>query len=334
MTGTDPPDIPPTAPGAPDAPPDPTATPPWGEADRPTAVDPTAQAQPSAPPSPWGGAAQPPFANPAPAWGGRTPRPAPRLTLGRSLAILGGWAFITLLGGPGLVDPGGFEIRDLPRILGGTIAWNIASAALFVILAGWFLRQNRAWFAAPLPRSARALWLPLLYLILIFGLLLTLGLPPGGLLLVLLLNSLLIGLSEEVMFRGFLYHGLRQRLGITGAVWLSSLVFGAVHVVNALMTGDLPGAFAQSVFAMGLGLVLAAMALRTGSLIWPILYHALWDFGVLSLAFSAPGMTQGAPATGLDPALFLPAVLILPAILHALWLIRRLPRDPQALARA
>lgn len=272
-------------------------------------------------------------ADPAPPgnsnWGGQILRRPARLSSGLVLATLLVWIAVTLLGGVPVADGD----PRIGRVLGQTLAWNIAGGAVVALLVAWHVGQLRLWFARPFGGVLWAFWLPLLYLLLLFAAALAVGLPPAGALAVLLANSLLIGLSEEVMFRGLIYRGLRGRFGIRGAVWLSSALFGLVHVLNALMTGNLPEALVQSLFAMTLGLVLMAMALRTGSLIWPVIYHALWDFGALIIGHGIAPPDPGARPE-LTLVMFLPVSLILPNALLALWLIRRLPGHPQALARA
>jgi membrane protease YdiL (CAAX protease family) len=79
---------------------------------------------------------------------------------------------------------------------------------------------------------------------------------------------------EEVVFRGFLFAGLRRsRLGNVGAILVASLVWASVHVQYEWF-------YVGQVFA--LGLLLGAARLRTGSLIPPILMHALFS-GVATL---------------------------------------------------
>jgi len=78
-------------------------------------------------------------------------------------------------------------------------------------------------------------------------------------------------LAEEAFFRGFVFAGLRQRLGVVGAVLVSAAVFGAVHLDLATF---LPVAF--------LGLLLTLLYEATGSLYPSIIAHACNNgFGLL-----------------------------------------------------
>jgi membrane protease YdiL (CAAX protease family) len=75
---------------------------------------------------------------------------------------------------------------------------------------------------------------------------------------------------EEILFRGFLYRNLRDAIGREGALVVSSVLFGLVHLEPHLV---LPLA--------GLGFVLAIVFELTGSLVVPILVHATWNLGQL-----------------------------------------------------
>ncbi len=93
-------------------------------------------------------------------------------------------------------------------------------------------------------------------------------------------------LAEEVFFRGFLFEGIcHTRLGVSGAVLLTSLAWALVHV-------QYDSYEISTVFV--LGLILAVARLRTNSLYTTIAMHALVNF----LATSEVAMyLQHAPAS-------------------------------------
>jgi membrane protease YdiL (CAAX protease family) len=80
-------------------------------------------------------------------------------------------------------------------------------------------------------------------------------------------------IAEEVFFRGLIFGGFRQRMGLWPAALLSGVLFGAGH----LTAGDAAVALQLSVF----GVVLAWVYERTGVLWVPIILHGLNN----SLAF-------------------------------------------------
>jgi membrane protease YdiL (CAAX protease family) len=81
-------------------------------------------------------------------------------------------------------------------------------------------------------------------------------------------------LAEELIFRGVIMGSLLERYSVTRAVLISSAVFAAMH-------------YASCVFAFGIGIVYAAMAVRYGSL-WPgIALHCLGN-SVGTIPYVAP----------------------------------------------
>ena len=128
------------------------------------------------------------------------------------------------------------------------------------------------------------------------------------------------------MFRGVLFQGLRSRLAMWPAILLSSLLFGAVHILNVITTGQLAEAAVQAVAAFMSGIVLLALLIRTGSIWVPITYHALWDFGTFVTSATSP--TTGAPMDFTQGwAWALPILIVLPNFLYALFLLRKVRND-------
>ncbi len=116
----------------------------------------------------------------------------------------------------------------------------------------------------------------------------------GASVLKVILGALLIGVIEEILFRGFILNALRKSLGALPAVLLGSALFAAVHfikpaepaVTNRWFSGLLllSSPFAQAgptfwpevctLFCMGT--VLATLSLWTGSVYLAIGLHAGW----------------------------------------------------------
>jgi membrane protease YdiL (CAAX protease family) len=100
---------------------------------------------------------------------------------------------------------------------------------------------------------------------------------------------LLVGLSEELITRGYLLFSLTQGIGFWPAAVLLAALFAAGHAGN-------PGENATGIAAAGfIGLVLAWSLKWTGSLWWAIGFHAAWDwaesyfYGVPDSGGVAPG---------------------------------------------
>jgi membrane protease YdiL (CAAX protease family) len=76
---------------------------------------------------------------------------------------------------------------------------------------------------------------------------------------------------EEILFRGVMLPSLARSLGPIGAALASALLFGLIHLDAA---GD-SAAFTRIPFAILVGIGLGLMRVRTGSLVPPILGHAV-----------------------------------------------------------
>lgn len=101
---------------------------------------------------------------------------------------------------------------------------------------------------------------------------------------------LAVGVTEELMFRGYLLQTLREWPGVIAAVLVTSCVFGLLHACNPNVS---PVALAYLVLA---GLVFAYAYLVTGQLWWPIAMHFSWNF-FQGPVFGFP--VSGLPADGL-----------------------------------
>jgi membrane protease YdiL (CAAX protease family) len=230
-----------------------------------------------------------------------------------------GWTLVTLFGMRWASDG---SKKPLIETVTHGISWNLAMAVGLLALVTLAMHWRDLKFVAPRPAgSLRVLWFPALYLLFFALLPAVLGLPPAGTLLFIALNTTLIGLSEEWMFRGVLFQGLRSRLAMWPAILLTSLLFGAVHVLNVITTGQLAEAVAQAVAAFMSGMVLLALLIRT-----PIVYHALWDFGTFVTSATSPKTGRPADfAQGWTWAL--PILIVLPNFLYGLFLLRKVRND-------
>jgi membrane protease YdiL (CAAX protease family) len=90
----------------------------------------------------------------------------------------------------------------------------------------------------------------------------------GILVLALLVTAVAAPLCEEAFFRGMLFRLLRRRLPLWAAVLLSAMAFGLAHASPAVSVALLP------VFTY-LGIFLAVVYARTGSLTNTVLLHGL-----------------------------------------------------------
>lgn len=255
-----------------------------------------------------------------------------------AIAVLAGWLAATVLVGT-VTRPGEAPITD--AVTRG-IGWNFVVASGFLVIVALLLRgrAGRArpvpgdpglGLGAPKPGTWRLLWLPAAYVTVMAIGVLAVGLPPWPVVGLVVLNTALVGFSEEMMFRGVLWWGLRPALGFWAAVWTAAAIFGAVHVLNALSTGA-PGAAALQACAAFLnGLHFVAIRVRCRS-IWPgVLVHAAWNCAALLVVIAAMSEAGAGAGEGGMPslsdvppaALLLPLLMVLPLALYGLYLLRR-----------
>lgn len=241
-----------------------------------------------------------------------------------ALATYLAWILVTVFG---MRWAGDGSKKPLVETVSHGISWNLVMAIAVLAAATVLMRWRDLKFVAPRPLgSLKILWFPSLYLVLFALIAAVQGLPPASVVLFVLANTVLVGLSEEWMFRGVLFQALRSRMALWPSLLAMSALFGGVHVLNVFVTGQLFESAVQAVAAFLSGVVFAAMLVRTGSIWVPIAYHALWDLGTFL-------SSAGARPTGKDLDLSqgwtwtLPILMVLPNFLYALFLLRKVRND-------
>ncbi|WP_185022665.1 CPBP family intramembrane glutamic endopeptidase [Curtobacterium sp. PhB115] len=116
---------------------------------------------------------------------------------------------------------------------------------------------------------------------------------PAHYFLLLTVGVLFVGVFEELMARGMLLVGLRRRLPEFGVWALSCVLFGLLHLLNALAGAGIGPTLIQVVFAASFGSTLYLARRLTGSLLVPVLLHAFWDFGSIGYSATADVHDQG-----------------------------------------
>ena len=242
-----------------------------------------------------------------------------------AIVILVVWAAITFNFGR---DWGG-EHRPLEDAVNAGFNWNLFFAGLFLAAALAVFRWRDVGLAAPRPHTLELLWLPILFIVLFFAVAVLIGLPPLSILAIMLVNSLIVGWSEEMAFRGILFSALRTWIAIWPAIIVTTVLFGAVHVLNGFGTGDWGNAVIQACTAAMSGLIFMAILIRTGSIIPAMAVHAFWDYGLFTMSAALRGHSGEAPAAEAGIAVLLvPFALALPNFLYALYLLRNVRSEP------
>ncbi len=106
------------------------------------------------------------------------------------------------------------------------------------------------------------------------------------------LVTLLVGISEELMFRGILLHSLLHSRGPRVAIIISASLFSLLHSINIMGNHSLTNTLLQMVTTFILGVYAAGITLKVRNLVPMILFHWLWDFILVGsdyLHYSLPG---------------------------------------------
>ena len=164
-------------------------------------------------------------------------------------------------------------------------ASGIGSAVAALAAAGLFKLWFRPDFSGCLQKknllTGLAMLLPFLVIHYIGSIVSWITLGTGSVLIA-LLRAFAPGFGEEIAYRGLgvanYMRTIRSERQIRVIFWLSSIVFGLIHLTNGLAGGDLVAVVIQAVYAIGVGMIFGAVYLRTGNL-WPtILGHLSVDF--------------------------------------------------------
>ena len=131
------------------------------------------------------------------------------------------------------------------------------------------------------------------------------------------LSFLLVGVAEEIVFRGFLFNGMKKTGSLTVAVVVSAITFGMGHIVNLLTGHATAETLVQMVFAVAWGFLFTFAYLKGGSLLPCIAIHGLID------AFSVFARDNAAA----DWAYIIATVVI--AVVYCLYLRKQPTPEPE-----
>lgn len=98
-------------------------------------------------------------------------------------------------------------------------------------------------------------------------------------------TTLLVGFSEELMYRGIVFRAFlnNTKSGKLKAVFISALGFSLLHSVNFLGGFPLESLILQLILTFISGILMALLLLRIKSIIPFIIYHWLWDFALIGI---------------------------------------------------
>lgn len=93
-----------------------------------------------------------------------------------------------------------------------------------------------------------------------------------------LLTTMLVGITEELMFRGILLQTLLKKYSIQKSILLASIAFSLFHGINIIGGVSFNAMLAQLTITFVAGFYLTNVAYRMKSILPLIIWHGLWDF--------------------------------------------------------
>ncbi len=100
---------------------------------------------------------------------------------------------------------------------------------------------------------------------------------------------LLVGFTEEMTTRGLLVVGLRSRLPEVWVWFLSSALFAAMHLINIAGGQSAGTTLTQVGMAFLGGTVFYILRRSSGTLLWAMVLHGLWDFSAFAVGHGTAG---------------------------------------------
>lgn len=146
--------------------------------------------------------------------------------------------------------------------------------------------------------------------------------------LVFVIYMILVGIAEEVLFRGILQNCVMEYIGTDSVakvrigIVIASVLFGSVHLGNAFFPGvSFTDALQQAISVIPMGALFGTIYFRSKNNIWPgILLHAFNDFYTLLIGGYISNSSLGEAISGTSGGVL--GTLALYTIID-LWIMRK-----------
>lgn len=171
------------------------------------------------------------------------------------------------------------------------VIFMIPTLGLLAMLAVYLIKRVKIKFTNNKLQKSKVLWLfigMLIYLLLNNVLVVLDGgiIGPWQKLALLLVATMLVGVAEEGVFRGYILNKINQKLGVKKALFYSSILFGLLHSVNFLAGPSIAQTIAQVVLTAAMGYVFGVIYLKTNrDLLLVMVLHGIYDFLVFSFTY-------------------------------------------------
>jgi uncharacterized protein len=93
-------------------------------------------------------------------------------------------------------------------------------------------------------------------------------------------TTFLVGVNEEIMYRGMVLHGFLTTRSVTKAMLTSAIAFSLLHAVNIFGGVPVIGVPFQLALTFLFGCFFAPLMLKLNNIVPLIIFHWLWDFSL------------------------------------------------------
>ena len=94
---------------------------------------------------------------------------------------------------------------------------------------------------------------------------------------------LFVGITEEIVFRGFLLNAFLKKMKIGYAIALDAVLFALIHYPIWIYSGfDVSDIVIASIWVAALSVGFAYSFIRTRNIFVPIVLHMVWNFGIIA----------------------------------------------------
>ena len=209
------------------------------------------------------------------------------------------------------------QFRTTEEVLRGLLPSVVLGALIGIAVVSYLRWWRPVLRDEPELRAPRFVWLfPVIIVLAVLGGIQYSALADGGVAftITLLIAALLVGVSEELMFRGIGVVSLRDAGLSEGKVALySSVIFGLAHATNLFTEGL--SAIPQVLTTAFAGYFFYLARRVSGTLVLGMVLHGLWDFGIFT------GLANGRDNLYIGTTLFIIADVIM--LIIALATIRK-----------
>lgn len=157
-----------------------------------------------------------------------------------------------------------------------SIAFRIVVLLLFIFIIGLFIKSNNLFSYLRLNKKCKLknIYLIILYLFSTFNIFD--GIDINNIKYARLVLMIIVGIIEELIFRGFLFKALESK-SIKSAIYITSISFGIGHILNLFNGMNIIENILQIVFALCIGFMYGFVLIKGDNLYPCIISHVLID---------------------------------------------------------